>query len=73
MFVIKENYDGQSDYVAISYPNWLDLLNGTTENKECATRFHSEKEANDFKKKLEYDGYAFAGVDVYDRFEVVRF
>lgn len=72
MFVIRENYGGHRQYVSTSNPNWLNLLDGTTKKKEFATKFYTKKEAEEFKAKLEKDGYDFAGSAVFDRFTVVR-
>lgn len=67
MFAIKEG----NEYVACSTPHWLNLLNGTSKKSEYATKFRTRKEAEDFKAKLEQDGYDACGSEVFDRFKVV--
>lgn len=71
MFVIRLN-EGHREYVSTSSPHWLNLLNGTTKNKEYATKFATKAKAEDFMNKLMADGYEFAGSEVYNRFKVVR-
>lgn len=72
MFVIRLN-EGHREYVSTSYPNWLNLLNGTTTKKEYATKFQTKKQADEFVGKLMQDGYSIAGSSVLDRFKVVRY
>lgn len=72
MFVIRIN-DGHREYVSSSSPNWLNLLNGTTKKKEYATKFYTKKQAEEFKSKLEADGYDIAGDSAYFRFKIVRY
>lgn len=71
MFVIRLK-EGHREYVGTSSPHWLNLLNDTVKNKQYATKFRTRKEAEQFKKKLEDDGYDFAGSSVYGKFSIVR-
>lgn len=68
MYVIKMNY-GKREYVGVSSPNWLDLLNDTVTMKKYATKFKTKKQAEDFMYKLIADSPS----DCFDRFSVVRF
>ena len=68
MYVIKIN-SGKREYVGISKPNWLDLLNDFTTMKKYATNFKTKKQAEDFMCELIADSPS----DCFGRFSVVRF
>ena len=70
MFVIRMD-SIHREYVATSYPNWLNLLNDTTNKKEYATKFRTKKDAEEFLCKLVSNGRD-AGAS-YDRFKIVRY
>ena len=70
MFVIRMD-SMHREYVATSYPNWLNLLNDTTNKKEYATKFYTKKDAEEFLDKLIANGRD-AGAS-YDRFKIVRY
>ena len=47
MFVIRMD-SIHREYIATSYPNWLNLLNDITNKKQYATKFHTKKDAEEF-------------------------
>ena len=70
MFVIRMN-SIHREYVTISSPYWLDLLNDTTNKKQYAIKFRTKKDAEEFLDKLIANGRD-AGAS-YDRFKIVRY